>query len=403
MFQNGAQQAPRLWSGWRVVPLPLFDSRMTSLRLAPPLLHPHRQGVDVTRELTELYSWVTPERLEIRPAGWAHVEIDPAGFVLYAEDVLVDLRGVHDRCGRSVALESCTTACFPQMRRGSGVPWHSPLGSTRNLTGTFVVAGPHVWGRGPYHHVLEEMSVAVQAMEVLAADPTSRLLLTRPSYATMYDYPRVLMGLGPDRVVYLEENDDGGGLRLERAFVPSGGLCGLPPHGRLARLREVSCAQAMLRDGTHSCWPPDDAPPRRRLVVLIRRGGAGPRAAWSNWASFVEAARGEFPHVEFEEHTPEMSVASVQRLYARAYAVVGPHGAGFVNLVFSRPGTRVLEIAPDKMGGAGHHQRYNGCYWWLCQALQLEHHLFQTPGTGRGFSEPLDVRAVIALLVQILE
>ena len=50
------------------------------------------------------------------------------------------------------------------------------------------------------------------------------------------------------------------------------------------------------------------------------------------------------------------------RLFRNAEIVVGPHGAGFTNLIFSRPGTRVVEIQAERCE--------RRCYWALCAELK---------------------------------
>ena len=57
----------------------------------------------------------------------------------------------------------------------------------------------------------------------------------------------------------------------------------------------------------------------------------------------------------------KMSFEEQVRLFRNAEVVVGPHGAGFTNLIFSKPSTRVFEILAK-----GYERR---CYWTLCHEL----------------------------------
>ena len=63
-------------------------------------------------------------------------------------------------------------------------------------------------------------------------------------------------------------------------------------------------------------------------------------------------------------HLEKMSFEKQVRLFRNAEVVVGPHGAGFTNLIFSKPGTSLVEILAE-----GHERR---CYWTL--SGELGHH-----------------------------
>jgi hypothetical protein len=61
-----------------------------------------------------------------------------------------------------------------------------------------------------------------------------------------------------------------------------------------------------------------------------------------------------------------MSVADQARLFYSADVIVSAHGAGLANLVFCRPGTKVVELFDVKY--------VNGCYWLLSNYLELDYH-----------------------------
>jgi capsular polysaccharide biosynthesis protein len=71
----------------------------------------------------------------------------------------------------------------------------------------------------------------------------------------------------------------------------------------------------------------------------------------------------------FETHfMEEYSLAKQARLIQEAEIVVATHGAGLANLVFARPGTRVIEIVPAR--------RFNyACYPKRTRFLGLHHQL----------------------------
>jgi hypothetical protein len=87
------------------------------------------------------------------------------------------------------------------------------------------------------------------------------------------------------------------------------------------------------------------------------------------------------------------------RLFRNAEVVVGPHGAGFTNLIFSKPGTRVVEILTK-----GHERR---CYWTLSAELGHEYRFYLgTPKFPERKGEPdinLNINSFLNLLKTSLE
>lgn len=103
--------------------------------------------------------------------------------------------------------------------------------------------------------------------------------------------------------------------------------------------------------------PPAPTGSGRRL--WISRVGA----AFRNpiWESQLLRLLPDFERVDLAALTPAEQVS----LFAAAEVVAGPHGAGFANLVFSQPDTRVIEIMPDL--------RHIPLYARLAAAARLSH------------------------------
>ena len=84
-------------------------------------------------------------------------------------------------------------------------------------------------------------------------------------------------------------------------------------------------------------------------------------------------------------HPETLSWSEQIFLFQNARVVVGPHGAGLSNLVFSPPGAVLVEITN------GHH--YNRCYEWLCHVAG--HHYVPVSGDDGTFSTPHQLYAAV--------
>jgi capsular polysaccharide biosynthesis protein len=83
------------------------------------------------------------------------------------------------------------------------------------------------------------------------------------------------------------------------------------------------------------------------------------------------------------------------RLFRNADMVVGPHGAGFTNLIFSKPSTRVVEILAK-----GYERR---CYWTLSEELGHDYRFYLgTPKFPERKGEP-DINLNINFFLNLLK
>lgn len=109
-----------------------------------------------------------------------------------------------------------------------------------------------------------------------------------------------------------------------------------------------------------SPWNYHDHTPYKRLY--IRRTGV--RRILNEEQLIDLLTKYHFTIVDLEHK----SIFDQIHLFANADVIVGPHGAGLTNLVFSKPGTKVLEIFPPQ---------YVYPYYWLISTFgNLDYHYF---------------------------
>lgn len=93
----------------------------------------------------------------------------------------------------------------------------------------------------------------------------------------------------------------------------------------------------------------------------------------------------------FNAHCLEnYSLREQASLFENAKSVIGPHGAGLTNLLFSKAGTKVVEIFPDQ--GVWPHYR------WLCEALSHEYSDIHFQESHKNSDFDVDIERVLATI-----
>lgn len=77
----------------------------------------------------------------------------------------------------------------------------------------------------------------------------------------------------------------------------------------------------------------------------------------------------------------ELSVAAQARLFSQAEVIVGPHGAGLLNLMFSDESTKVLDLINEKHLEPGPHLAYY--YYVPATILGIDYHYMSCEAHGR--------------------
>ncbi|GMF48096.1 unnamed protein product [Phytophthora fragariaefolia] len=120
--------------------------------------------------------------------------------------------------------------------------------------------------------------------------------------------------------------------------------------------------------------------PQRCLVTIISRrpyGGRRIQRVWQNEGEILDRMREEyrdayrFGECEFQSlEFANMSMHDQMRAMVDSDAVIGMHGAGMVNVMWTRPETLIVEIFPRR--------RYRWGYRNLCQYLGCKWHEFRS-------------------------
>ena len=84
--------------------------------------------------------------------------------------------------------------------------------------------------------------------------------------------------------------------------------------------------------------------PRDRSTCLIVSRSSSLRAL-QNVADVLDYARRRLPHLRLELFNDEDDFATGIRKFMEARVIIGAHGAGLANAIFSSPGTVIIEIS----------------------------------------------------------
>ena len=131
----------------------------------------------------------------------------------------------------------------------------------------------------------------------------------------------------------------------------------------------------------------------RRVYIL--RGNAGYRRVLNETEVVQFLSRLGFEAMQFETMTVREQAAAI----ASSDVVVAPHGGGLSNLVFSAPGTKVIEIFSPELVAA--------YYWKLSNQLGLDYYYMLGKGPSAAvdpdYAQAWDARADIEVDLKSLE
>jgi hypothetical protein len=184
-------------------------------------------------------------------------------------------------------------------------------------------------------------------------------------------------GIGPDRLLEMERDDHFEFSELWYASPVTKSGYDVPEAARW-----VHAAFADHRRGHAQGSSSPGASPE--IIYITRRQASRRRIVNEDELVPVLEAAG-VTCVECEK----LSFAGQMEVFARARAVIAPHGAGLVNLLFAPLGGRVLEIHPEEIPTGA------TCYWSLAHALGWSYHYVRGSISARG-SDSSDIHVPVA-------
>jgi capsular polysaccharide biosynthesis protein len=235
------------------------------------------------------------------------------------------------------------------------------------------------WGRGYYHWFNDVLSTLHGSLEMM---PQDTIFLMPQGFEKVYGgsfYLKTLLALGiaRDRVVEFDGTES---WTLENFWWQ-------PP----AVHPDDQTPGAMQWIGQKIVQSVPLGHAEKPVRIYISRTLPSARVIANEGELFPGLLEMGFQTCRLEEMPFEEQV----QLFRNAEVVVGPHGAGFTNLIFSKPSTRVVEILAK-----GYERR---CYWTSCEELEHDYQFYlgEPEFPGR-LGEP-DIKIDVSLFLQLLK
>jgi len=210
------------------------------------------------------------------------------------------------------------------------------------------------WGRSFFHKIVEVMPRVAPYVDFLRDNPGVQI--HAPEDRSQVSEMLRMLGVDPVRIVT-------GITRAKLVYLPQGTPCGFP------EARSIQLLSKLLRKHIRSKHRS-----RRNRLIYVRRSGLR-RFAVEAPIEFVLRAVAERRQLNFTvfDDRPTPPLATAAELFNDAVAVFGPHGAGLSNVVFSEPGTALIE-------GVCNEPHVNMCYQMTAHMLGLRYHAIPSRG-----------------------
>jgi len=282
-----------------------------------------------------------------------HFYTEPPPFVFYLH-ILTNAIVTDNGFVFSKNLKLVLYSCVPDFDKT--LPNGGNLESISVYDELFVIS--QLWGKEVYHRMIDIMPRIVLFLDFLKANPQIRILAPETSGGRLGELFRIV-GLAESRLV-------SGVTRAKIVYLPRAVGCGFP------NVQETQILSAKYNDYIRKTFP---AQPRNRLLLISR--ASRPNRQFTEYNAIEEAAKRvardfNLTFTVFSDN-PLPSLNETMLLFHSAVLVVGSSGAGLSNIVFSQPGTLVLE-------GVCMPMEVNLCFAYLAHILGQRYHGLSSTG-----------------------
>ena len=238
-------------------------------------------------------------------------------YIHIHRDAIVTKHGDIVSGNLELILHTCSTDTKPSKSLGNNFE-HIPL-----YNELFVIS--QFWGTEYFHRMIEVLPRIVVYVDFLKANPQIRILV--PEVRGRIVELLQIIGLPKSRLV-------AGVSRAKIVYQPKSTPCGTPT------VPESQLLSKLYRNYIERSLSPQ---PRNRLI-LIRRSGSRRFTEQKEIENLMKGAASDFnlTYTLFIDNPPP-SLSDTMRIFHSAVMIVAPLGAGEANMIFSQPGTYVIE------------------------------------------------------------
>lgn len=346
--------------------IPYFDVNPHSPQCATPVVYASASVLDFMLKLTKDVDRNTPLGGYVVMTNATYDEASETLYKSWSNDV------------RGVRRYSCYLHDSVVAEEAIVQLQYQPIDFTY-ASSSVVILGPVQWGRGFYHWFIDSLVNLVQIPDHVLINATIMLSDTphrwRP-FLNYFGYGHIPIFTPAAKRRYI----------FGTAYLPSGNNCGSQAQSRVDQL---------FKQFEHSMPP---YPQKPNVTLLVSRKGSSRNLR--NWDMMVTRLKNDYGHEqEFIEHSIEHTAIESMHMFYKASTIIGLHGAGMVQMLFARSGTKVVEITPAPMYGP--ERPVNYCYPLLGCLRRLPYWLHTIQGTYMGYTDDLNIEAFMVLMKSV--